>query len=199
MSKTIAQQVKERIEDLTAKRTADLDLISNRQSEAQERLKAAEIALHDAAESMDINAYEKALTAKRKAQTEIDMYAAKYEQIQRQEYVTEAESDAVIDSLLDYETNLTVDFESAIAEPLKQLQALLDKYREEINSTEWIIQEWTGKIHYNYLNRFGGTYSNGSRRSPQPIPVRGKTYGGCEASQKVNTFLRDQMSKYLPR
>ena len=201
MSKqTVTEQVIARMKELRDQRSAELESIQAKQTEAQERLDAAEIAIHDATANTDLDGYKKAIAEKADAQVAIDMYAERYKQIRRQEYVSNEESDQVIDDLLKHEDQLTCDFEAAIAAPISELKRLSAEYQENIRNAEWTIVDWTRDIHKNYKDRFGGHIykETGSNISPSPIPVRQKIYEGCEASKKIDTWIREQMRKYAP-
>lgn len=185
---TVVEEVKARMQEMQQKKAEELETVRQRQQEAQTQKEAAELALREATDSMDLEAYEEAKTAKRKAQTAIDMYTGKYNQIKQQEYISEAESDKVIDSLLAYEDELAAGFKAAVAEPLKKLDELQKAYADAVEDAEQTIRAWTGNIHANYRNN-GTTYTDGTSRSPQPVPVHRIPYTGCSEAHQLKTYL----------
>ena len=192
---TILQEVKDRMAGMIAEKTAQLDKIRQLQQEARTQIEAAGLAMKKATEQMDVDAYEAAKTAKRKAQTALDMYAGRYKQIEAQEYISEADSDKVVDSLLEYEDRLTEDFKAALVEHLKVLAELLENYSEAVKDTEQALVDWQQNIHLNYNSRGRATYTDeftGERtyRSPSPIPVRVMGYTGCPESSQLREYLK---------
>jgi hypothetical protein len=185
---TVVEEVKARMQEMQQKKAGELETVRQRQQEAQTQKEAAELAIREATDSMDLDAYEEAKTAKRKAQTAIDMYTGKYNQISKQEYISEAESDKVIDSLLAYEDELAAGFKASVAEPLKKLDELQKAYADAVEDVEQTIRAWTGNIHANYRNT-GTTYADGTNRSPQPVPVRRLPYTGCSEAHQLKDYL----------
>ena len=185
---TVVEEVKARMQEMQQKKAGELETVRQRQQEAQTQKEAAELAIREATDSMDLEAYEEAKTAKRKAQTAIDMYSSKYNQIKQQEYISEVESDKVIDSLLAYEDELAAGFKAAVAEPLKKLDELQKAYADAVEDVEQTIRAWTGNIHANYRNN-GTTYADGTNRSPQPVPVRKIPYTGCSEAHQLKEYL----------
>lgn len=185
---TVVEEVKARMQEMQQKKAGELETVRQRQQEAQTQKEAAELAIREATDSMDLEAYEEAKTAKRKAQTAIDMYSSKYNQIKQQEYISEVESDKVIDSLLAYEDELAAGFKAAVAEPLKKLDELQKAYADAVEDVEQTIRAWTGNIHANYRNN-GTTYTDGTNRSPQPVPVRKIPYTGCSEAHQLKEYL----------
>ena len=194
---TVLQEVKARMQDMQDKKAGELQAIHARRTEAQTQKEAADLALKEATERMDLEAYEEAKTARRKAQTAIDMYAGRYNQIKQQEYISEEDSDKVIDSLLEYEEQLAEDFKKAAAAHLKQLEALLKEYKAEVADIENTLIKWQKDIHANYNTRgatsyydeFTGQYTG---RSKDPYPVHNHIYTGCVEAQRLYDYLKDE-------
>ena len=191
---TVLQEVKARMQEMQDKKAAELQAIHEKQTEAQTQKEAAELALKEATERMDLDAYEEAKTARRKAQTAIDMYGGRYKQISQQEYISEEESDKVIDGLLDYEKQLAEDFKAAVAEPLKQLAAILTGYQNEVADTERTISAWGANIHANYNTRGASTFTDPAtgqptHRSANPGPVHRMGYNGCNEAAQLKDYL----------
>ena len=191
---TILKDVQARIKDIQAKRSAELAEIRDRQAEARTQIEAASLAMKEATEVLNVDEYEKAKTDKRKWQTALDMYNARYAQIQQQELVTEADSDSVINSLLQYEEDLAQEFKQAIAEPLQALKKLLTEYADEVQEVENTLDLWQEDIHPNYSTRGGSSFvdpNTGERtdRSAVPVPVHRLPYTGCEDAAQLKTYL----------
>lgn len=190
---TVLEEVKARMKELHVKKLTDLEAISKMQEEARSKIEAAVMAMKKATEEMDVDAYEEAKTAKRKANTALEMYKSRYEQIAKQELISEAESDQVIDSLLQYENQLTDQFKAGASTLLKQLDELLTGYREEIRSVETTLTTWQRDIHANhkatgtiYYDQLTGEPTN---RSPRPVPVHQREYWGCPESYEMFEYL----------
>lgn len=193
-TKNITKEVQERIKKLTGDKTEQLAKIHQKQTEARTQIEAAELAIREATEVMNLEAYEKAITDKRKAQAALDMYSGRYDQIRKQEYVTEAESDSTIDSLLGYEDTLAEDFKKAVAEPLKKLAELHKEYKAAVVETENTIKNWERNIHANYSTRGATKYKDPvtgqyTDRSNTPVPVHRLPYNGCSEAIQLGLYL----------
>lgn len=182
--------------ELKEKKAADLDSIREKQNEISVQIEGARRAMQDATEKMDPEAYMDAKALLAEYETASDMYAARQDQILKQEYISEADSDKVIDSLLDYENVLASEFEASIAKPLADLNSLLTKYQQEVDAVERTIADWTYNVHSNYRSQVS-TYRNGSKRSETPVPVRNIPFQGSIASRTINDFLRGPAKKYI--
>lgn len=192
--KTVLQEVKDRIDQLQAAKAAELETISEKQKEIRTQIEMASLAMRKATECMSVDDYETAKAAKRKAQSALDMYGARYKQIEAQEYISESESDHVIDSLLQYEEDLTSQFKTAIVKPLRELEKLRAQYLDEIADTEHTLTVWQRDIHANYLSRGGTSYHDTetdtwTERSNTPIPVHRIPYTGCSESAQMGVYL----------
>lgn len=190
MSKTnVIEKVKSQIREMQETKEKELEIVKTKEAEAYELKAAAEAALKDATSYMNLEAYEAARENRKKAQIALDMYSAKYKQIAQKEYISEEESDKVVDSLLSYEDDLAENFKAAIAEPLKILNELQEKYFNEIKATEQTIVEWTRKIHPNYRS-FGTTFADGTNRSKEPVAVRRLPFEGCKEANQLKNYLK---------
>ena len=193
-TKNALEQAKEKIQEIRDKKAADLAVISRKQEEAYKEAKEADKAIHDAAARMDITAFQKGRQDKSKAETSIEMYSARYEQLRTQEYISEADSDCIIDGLLDHEAQLADNFRADIAVLLKQLDEMLTGYREAIEDTETTIKTWTSEIHANHRT-FGitmrvdpatGRYTD---RMETAVPVHPLPFKGCEEAERLERYL----------
>lgn len=193
--RNVTKEVQEQITEMVNKKAADLDAIRKKQTEVRTHLEAAELAIKDATESMDLDAYEKATAARNKAKTALDMYGGRYLQIQKQEYISEKESDKVIDSLKAYEEELAEDFKKDLVPLLKKLAVLHEAYIQAVEDTEQTMRDWTAKIHANYRAE-GTVYADGTNRNDKPQPVRRIPFTGCGEAEQLGTYLRKAKDLY---
>lgn len=177
-----AEEIGSRINEMLAKRKADLDKADEKEEEARARLALVEEEIKKAADEMNAEAYEEAITKKHKINITLEMLRDKHKQIRNQEYITEAESDAVIESLLKYEDELAAEFEKDIAPLMHQLTDFYKDYAEKIYKTENVITTWTNKIHA-YYKTSGGT------RNEHPQKVHFLAYTGSPRAERVRHFL----------
>lgn len=194
---TALQDVKNMMQEMKAKKAEELEMLIQKRNEAYKQLEAAELAAKDATERMDFEVFEDAKTAKERAKTAIDMYNAKHTQISNQEYINEAESNKVIDSLLNYEKEIEKDFKAKAAIHLRELETILAFYFHEVNETERIIVEWCNNIHANYrmestmyFNKATGDYTN---RSNKPVPVHSVPFKGCSEANITEEYLKQRL------
>ena len=189
------QEVKNKMKEMQDAKALQLAEISQKQEDARDKIAAAALAMKKATEEMNVDRYEEAKHDKSRAQTALDMYSARYAQIQQQEYISEQESDKVLDSLLEYETQLEADLKAAMVEPLKKLNDLYEGYLEEVKETERILAVWQDDIHANYSTRgeslyydeFTGTTTD---RSKKPVPIRRTPFTGCIAAVVLGDYLQ---------
>ena len=193
-TENVTQEVKQRIKEMTEKKQADLSAINEKREEARTRKEAAEARLREATELMNLDAYEEAKADISKAKTAIDMYSGRYEQLRQQEYISEEESDRVIDSLLAYEDQLQSNFLEDIKEPLKNLLDITNSYFDAVEDTERTIRTWEATIHANYSTRgrtgfFDKSTGRYTDRSKTPVPVRSSIYTGCKEAHQLKEYL----------
>lgn len=177
-----------RIEGLEKKKADELAAISQRVKERKAALAAAQAEIKSATERTDLTAYQEAKHKEAEATAALEMYSARYGQIQRREYVTQKDSDKVIDSLIQYERDIDAEFKEAIAEPLKQLKEIYGDYKASVYAAENAISQWTSRIRANY-RAAGTTFADGTNISPTPVPVHRIRYNGSDDALAVGRFL----------
>ena len=191
----LTQEVKKRMRELMEAKTTQLAEIETRTAEARARLEAAGAAIRQATEEMNVDSYEAAKAQAAKAQAALDMYTARYAQLKNQEYISEAESDKVIDSLLEYEKDLEKDFKAALVVSLKNLAKLHADYVAAVNDAENTMAAWQQDIHANYRTRGSMTRVDpltGERtdRMERPVPAHRMYYGGCDEAVRLGRYLK---------
>ena len=196
MSKTATtplQVAESQMKELLQVKAAELEKICNLKREAAAELRAASDAMEKATQELDSAAFEEAKAARQRAENKAGMINDRFSQVQRRELITEAESDAVIESLLKYEDDLNEDFRAAIAGPLEQLAELLSAYKKEIRAVETFISRWTADIHANYRTRGTSLFidENGgyTDRSAAPVPVHPIPFRGITEAAILLTAL----------
>lgn len=201
MAKDIVKETQARIQELKDKKKAELEHIDNEMKLAIQEVEAANKEMQAAMEVTDIEAYGKAKKKQLAARDKREMYSSRYKQLMDCEYLTETESDRVIDALREYGEELTTAYEDQIREILGNLRAAHEKYKKARTETENTINVWTREIHANYRS-FGLTSyldeTTGLRtdRSPIPIPVNLKK---SPVIGRITTFLEslDSWSRNL--
>lgn len=195
------REVKTRMKEMQEAKAAQLETINQKQAEARAQIEAAALGMRQATEEMNVEDYEKAKAAKRRAQSALDMYTERYRQIKQLEYVSEEESDKVIDGLLAYEEKLADDFRRAVAEPLKALAALHAAYIAAVADTESTLTAWQRDIHANYSTR-GLTRRTDpltgevTDRSETPVLVHRLPFKGCGEAAVMGEYLEKAAPLY---
>ena len=179
MEKNVVKATQARIQELKDKKAAELEHIDNEMKLAIQEVDAANKAMQAAMEVTDVEAYGEAKKKQLEARNKREMYSGRYQQLKACEYLTETESDRVIDALMDYEKEIATAYEDQVAEILRNLRAIHDKYVKAKTETENTINIWTREIHANYRSFGLSNYldeATGLRtdRSPRPIPVNHK-------------------------
>jgi hypothetical protein len=192
----VAAEIREQIRALTGKRLAEIAEIKSKRAEAYQQKETAENDLKVATKETNLEAYETAKLASRKAQIAIDMYTARLNQLNLQDFVTEEESTETINKLLEYEKELDDSFKKAIVPHLKALHELQEEYQRNIDNTEFVLKEWTNSIRKNYISSTA-TYPDGTNRSPVPVPVHQIQYTGCNESARLRSYLKTEKERGL--
>lgn len=175
---SIVEETRQKMDDLLEKKAQVADFFQKEIAVATKMKAEAEEAVNQAFGDLDSEALEAAKSKLASAESAIKMCEIQQKRVTSQRIIAEAESDSVIDSLLEYEKSLCAEYEAAIAAPLKKLQALTEEHKKAIKETEDLIQAWTANIHPNYRNFFGTLYKDGSNRADAPQPVHFFNYVG---------------------
>lgn len=196
---TPAEEVRQQMRKLRDQKTSELAEADARLNEARMAVQEARTRSEEMTAIMDLDGYTKAQEDLKKATIAEQMYKGKIDQLQAKRYITEAESDAVIDSLLAYEDTLGQSFETILGTKLKELKKAMDSYRTEIQNVEDLITEWCGSVYPNYRSATS-TYTdadgNTTNRFPTPRPVHLVPFTGNSASEMLNDFL-NKMWRFL--
>lgn len=185
-----AKEIKEQIDKLISGKADELAAVDAEIVKADEDAEKAREAARTATEATDINAYEKARSALYNAQTRLEMYRARRMMLEQKDFVSEAESDTVIDDLLKYEDDIRQEFEDAVRPHIDELRRLYNEYRANVSDTEKAISEWTTMIRANHRTFGRTTFADGTSRSPEPIAVHNTPYLGGDTAEKVYSFLK---------
>lgn len=191
-----ATEITKRIKAMQEKKQNELDLVSAKQKKAEDDLRTIRQTIKKAAGALDIDAYEAAKKDLNKTMLTVEMCKDKSVELQKQEYISEAESDAVIDELLGYEEKLEKEFLEAIAEPLQELRDLLKDYKAAVREAENVIVKWCSEIRANYRST-NSIYTRKAQKSDRAVPVRFVPFEGCgEAIRLEHYFDKEKkMSK----
>lgn len=191
---TTLETVKNKMKELQEARAAQIETIRKMQETYTAQIDAAAQNMKQATAELNVDAYDEARQAQRKAKSGLEMYNKRMAELEAQEIISEPESDQVIDSLLEYEDTLAADFRKAIAEPIRQLSRLYEGYINAVRDTERTLTAWQRDIHANYSTRgrmLRTDPATGERtdRSAEPYPVHMLPYTGCDEAEQLHTYL----------
>lgn len=200
--KNVAQETQKRIVELQEQKAAELEKIDNKLKELQTKKENLEESIEKATEQMNLKLYKAAEQELKETNTAINMYSGRYKQIKEQKYISESESDKVINNLLSYEKELDQDFINEIKEPLNELKQILANYFGAVQETEKTIRRWERQIHANYSTRGATIWTDpvtGKRtdRSDKPVFVHNPQYEGCSAAHILKEYLNKAPFKKL--
>ncbi len=147
MARNPLNEVQKKMDDLKRKRAAALEEIDKKKKEAQNELTTAQEELEEATGKMDLTAYEKASARRQKAQTALDMYSMRYEQIGKQEYITVQESEEILNSLIKYERQLEKALTNEANDTIHNLLSTIDKYQSDVSEIQKVYREWIHTVH----------------------------------------------------
>ena len=186
------EKIYKKIDALVSKKDEELAKVNEKLAELRADEIAAKSAMDAAMNDLDEAAYNSAEFKLKASQSRRAMYEGKLDQIAKQEYVSEEESEATIDALLDYEKVLQANFEKAIMPHLTALEELLAAYYADVDKTENTLRKWTNTIRKTYYNRSGSVREvNGesTNRFDTPQPVRVLPYTGCKSAGALRSLL----------
>ncbi len=170
-TKDTVEEVNEQIAKLKSNREHELAEIQKHIDEESRSLMEATKAMNAATDMTDLEAYECAKAEKTRAETALEMYSARYSKLQKLEFISEEESDAIIASLRSRDSELTLEFQSDLDAALETVKDLLKSYERKKNELNSTVQTWTRDIHHNYFSPTSTFKETGTHRSPRPIPV----------------------------
>lgn len=190
------EKVKVKMRELTDAKAAELREIQEKQETQRAAITEAETAMQQASEKLDDKGYSEAKAEKEKAETVLDMLNRREVQLVGKTFISEQESDAVIDSLLAFEDELAETFRKAVEGPLEKLKKLCGDYFAGVEAAEQTIRTWEHDIHRNY-RYIGGVSAHDpatgepAKRSDKPQPVRPLgPFHGCHDAELVERFLQ---------
>lgn len=192
MKQNYIKEVEARIAELNTKKQTDMNKAIAARQAAEIAAKEAEAAMTDATDKLELERFAEAKKKKEEAETARAMYEGKCQQLEQQAFVSDEDSEAVVNGILAYEEQLAGEYMAAIKKPLEELQTVQKDYMEKVTEAERVLRRWTTEIHANYIsgmriqNKETGEWSN---RSETPVPVRMTPYLGCTASRVVWDFL----------
>lgn len=192
---TTLEKVKAKMQELMDKKEKELQDIRQMQAETNAAIAVAEKQMQSAAEKLDNDGFVQAKRERQAAADKLEMLNRREAQLVTREFLTEGESDAVIDSLLEYEGELEAEFKKAVEVHLEGLRGLREKYLEAVEDTEKTISTWTNEIHRNYDTRGSVHFTDAetgrqTTRSATPVAVHPLGFHGCHAAELVGDFLQ---------
>ena len=199
---TAVQKAQKQMTELRNKKAAQLQTIEEMRQDAAQKAQEAQDALERATAEMNLEKYEQAQNDLRKALTSEQMYKARADQLQRQEIISEDESDAVINSLLSYEDALADKLAADIAPHLDALETILTAYQADVKETENTISEWCSTVHAYYRSEtttYTGPDGERTNRAPYALAVHPNGYAGSEASRFLDQFIHGPIAQLLNR
>lgn len=190
---SVVDDVQAKMSELNEEKSRQLANAARQLEEARAEVAEAEAAGRAATEQMDYEAFALAEAYRTKAEQKARMYAARIDQINRDEMVTEEESDRVIDSLREYLADLDAAFDADLRGILRSLYAMYWAYIENIRSGENTMISWTQNVHPNYRS-WGATYTDPetgirTNRSRFPVSIQTTNGQGGPSARMVRHFL----------
>lgn len=189
------ERVKTKMQELRDMKERELQEIRQMQAETNAAIAVAEKQMQSAAEKLDNDGFVQAKRERQAAADKLEMLNRREAQLVTKEFITEGESDKIIDSLLEYEGELEAEFKKDVEVHLEALRGLREKYLEAVEDTEQTIREWTRDIHRNYDSRgetswYDPVTGQYTTRSSEPVAVHPLGFHGCHAAELVGSFLQ---------
>lgn len=185
----VVTEVKNQINKYISDREVEVAVIDQHIAAAEADKATAEAAMQAAIESTNQTEYDNAKSQIAAAQSAIDMYTARKKQLINKEFISEAESDAVIDSLLAYKTERDAELVAELDKELAVIEGIISKYKGAYKSMYDTIRTWEEQIHANY-RRWGVSYAPGHEpKDPAPVSIP-LMHGAVSVSEKYVSAVK---------
>lgn len=163
-NKNCIEEMHEKAQALIQNRDKQIRELSEKIDTCQNKMTAAETAIQTAKDNLDFDGAEDAKKNKERAAFEIDAYKAKLKKYQSNDLITTAESDSMVENVLEYRDSLNNDLLKGIAAHIVAMNDLIDDYDKEINKIGNALREWTGSVHPYMTSQYG--FNNGKFSYP---------------------------------
>ena len=188
---TTVEAVRQKITELVQAKADTLAEIEKNKNAALAQIAQSGKDIRSATEAMDITAFEAAKAEQHRAKMALEMYDGRFAQISKRQYVTEQESDEVLDSLAAYGDQIADKFKSDVVGPLKKLQDILSAYLAERKAIDDTMLTWQNQIFPNYrapgssrLDPKTGEWTNRMERPRQ------MTLDPCKDADDLQAYLK---------
>ena len=193
--KNTAAEVRKRIEEMLEEQTRQMDVIQER-IEAERKAEAeARTTIEQAVADLDFDRNHEAKRALDNAIERRELLSKRAELYRSRKLVTEAESDRVIDSLLQYEKDLAAEYVAGLSKILSQLEEMTSNYAANVDEAERAILSWTQNIFPNYRSDSSRYQGGTTNRAPYPVAVHTTAYLGCDESIITKEFVKKLRSR----
>ena len=162
--------IRNQIDQLIADREREIGEIDQHIAVAKSEKAKGEAALQCAIETTNQKNFDSAKSQIAAAESAIEMYSARREQLINKAFISEEESDKVIDSLLAYKTERDGEFIAAISAELSTISKLVSEYDSAYKAMTNTVRDWESQIHANYRNPIV-SYPAGVTPQRKPVPV----------------------------
>ena len=186
-NKTTPEIVKGKIKELKAKKQAQIDEIMRKIDEESAAAAAAAAMMDAATDALNVDEYETAKAAKARARTALDMYSTRHKKLLAQEIISEKESDAVINSLIEYEKTIEEGYKKKVSGILDELRGISEEYAAAITDAEGTIGTWITEIHAYYITPNTIHRETGTNRAPHS--VRPTSPGRCDVERETRKYI----------
>lgn len=146
MSKNTITEVEKKMKELQKKRAAELEAIDRKKKETESELLKAKKDMEEATERTDTAAYEKAKARKEKAESVLEMYSLRCDQIMSRALVSEKEGAEVLNSLRVYDVAISSDLKKGLRDSFKVVTTVIDDYFTEVQKIQRLYIEWSKDI-----------------------------------------------------
>lgn len=185
---TALEKANEAMQSIAAKRAEDLEKINEELEKANAEIARYTADMDEATANMNMAAYAAAKKNLSSAETSAEMYKSRYSTIKAKEMISEADSDAVIDSVFACEKSASALYEEKAERLVRELDALTTEYCAVIADAESIMRHWTARVHKNYRHGVG-TSRPQRDKSGKAVGIRVVPYAGCYLSNVVKQFV----------
>lgn len=152
---TAVKNVNELTEKLLADHDAKIAKLENKIEKAESMIADADQRITAARDQEDFDAYDLAVTDKKRAEFSLDVSKNKLEKAKASSIISEEESNKTVNSLLNCKTDLEDQLLKNIAVHVTAINDLLKDYDASIDQIGSSLKAWTNKIHTYNTSMYG--------------------------------------------
>lgn len=147
MAKKAITEVVNRIKKITADRVAETADLEERVEVAKQQQRAANEAMDEATDVVDLESYQKAKKDRRYAGDAIEMYSKRLDALENKPLISKEEYEAGVDKIMAALEEVSADAKKCIVEHMEQIRIIAAECTAEITNGNEVLHKWQHEIY----------------------------------------------------